>query len=317
MKAKRLLSFLSVLPLVSCTSNFVLESKVFYFDTMIDIKLYENNNYFVQFAKSTFEWIDTLSDNYHERDKENVYSINHSNQEIEVEFYLHDLLEKAVTVSSQGATYFNPLCGSLSQLWKDKLASNQIPSEEEINTELTKMNNSSLLFPSDSTVKRTGDATIDLGGIAKGYALDVIRDAYEQNKIKKYLINAGNSSILLGKKNTNDGFFTIGLNDLPKAYLKLKECFVSTSSKSVQGVTIDGVTYSHIVNPVNGSAINLNDAVIVVSDSGYLGDALSTSMMMNTIEEIQEIEENAGVKTIVIRNGQKVYSHKDLRIYYH
>ena len=317
MKAKKLLSLLSVLPLISCTSDFVLESKVFYFDTMVDIKLFEGNRYYLEFAKYTLSEVDKLSDNYHLRDANNVYAINRSNEEMDVEPDWYDLLCKSFSVQAQGATYFNPLCGSLAQLWKDSLANNTVPSEEAIATELTKMNNSSLSFVTDSSVRRNGDATIDLGGIAKGYALDLIHDVYEQNNIYKYLINAGSSSILLGKKPTKSGYFAVGIKDLEGVYLKLKNCFVSCSGKSEQSVTIDGVTYSHIINPVTGSAVTLNDAVIVVSDSGYLGDALSTSMMMNTIEEIQEIEETVGVKTIVIRKGKKVYSHKDLKIYYH
>ena len=317
MKCKKLLLLISLIPLISCSKNTAIESRVFYFDTLIDIKLYEGNRYYVEFAKSTLRTIDELADNYHERSGVNVYSINHTHNETEVEYYLVDLLKKSLSVKEMGATYFNPLCGSLSQLWKDKLANKELPSEEAINVELNKINTSSLTFVNEETVQRIGEATIDLGGIAKGYALDVIHDAYEQNNIHKYLINAGSSSILLGRKDTNNGYFNVGINDIPRAYLKLKDCFVSTSGTSVQGVTINGITYSHIVNPITGSAINNYDAVIVVSEKGYLGDALSTSMMMNTLEEIQALENTLDVKTIVIKDGQKLYSHPDLKIYYH
>ena len=317
MKAKRLLSLLSVLPLISCTSDFVLKGKVFYFDTMVEIKLFQGNKSNIKDIKSILEEVDELSDNYHSRSVNNVYTINHSNEEMTISHVLYNLLDKSLCVGAYGASYFNPFCGSLSQLWKDKLTTRELPSEEEINAELDKMHSSYLELYNNNSIKRNGEATLDLGGIAKGYALDLVYNYLTQENIKQYLIDAGHSSILLGKKPTESGYFDIGVKDLGKAYLKLKECFVSCSGKSVQGVTIDGVTYSHIINPTNGSAINLNDSVIVVSDSGYLGDALSTSMMMNTIEEIQEIENTTGVKTIVIRNGRKVYSHQDLKIYYH
>ena len=315
MKVKKLLSLLSVLPLISCTSNFVLESKVFYFDTLLSIKIFEKDKARLSYIKNIFRDIDELTDNYHQRDVNNVYTINHTNEVLTINHTLYDILDKAVNVSTLGATYFNPLCGDLSQLWKDSLQDKVVPSEESITQELNKMNSSSITLLDDDRVQRFGDASIDLGGIAKGCALDVVLDYLKETNTKQYLINAGSSSILLGRKNTDDGYFTVGIKDLGSSYLKLKDCFISTSSKSVQGVTIDGVTYSHIINPVTGSAINENDAVIVVSDSGYLGDALSTSMMMNTVEEIQQIEEQLNVKTIVIKNGKKIYSHKDLRVY--
>ena len=317
MKTKRLLSLISILPLISCTSNFVLESKVFYFDTMVNIQIYQGSNNHLNYVKRILKDMDALCDNYHSRDVNNVYTINNSTAPVSVNGHLFELLQTAFNVSYEGATYYNLLCGSLSKLWKDSLANNQIPSEEDISLEISKINSTSLRFSGDFEVIKDGEAEIDLGGIAKGYTLDMVLKYFKTANISKYLVNAGSSSILLGQKNEGNGYFTVGISDLANAYLKLKDCFISTSSKSVQGVTIDGVTYSHIINPLTGSAINENDAVIVVSNSGYLSDALSTSMMMNTVEEIQQIEDEFNVKTIVIKNGQKIHSHKDLKIYYH
>ena len=315
MKCKKLLLLVSLIPLVSCSKNTMIESRVFYFDTLVDIKLYDGKQSDLKEIKQLLQSVDEVADAYHQRTVNNVYSINQTNERVTVNETLYNLLFTAYNVNQECATYFNPLCGSLSELWKNSLANNELPSDEAISNELYKIANSSLSLSSGQYVQRIGDATIDLGGIAKGYALDLVKNYLTNTNKKQYLVNAGSSSILLGEKNEDNGYFTIGLSDLPKSYLKLKDCFVSTSSKSVQGVTIDGVKYSHIVNPTNGSAINLNDAVIVISNKGYLGDALSTSMMMNTVEEIQNIENLIGVQTIVIRNGQKVYSHPDIKVY--
>ena len=97
----------------------------------------------------------------------------------------------------------------------------------------------------------------------------------------------------------------------------MKNCFVSSSSVSEQGVEINNVTYSHIINPVTGSAVNENDAVIVVSDYGYYGDAMSTSLMMNTIDEIKAIEKEHNIKTIVIKNNAISYCNEGLEVYHH
>ena len=310
MKVKQLIT------LTSCSkSSKPLENKIFCFDTMVNIKLYESNESKVEELGAIFKTISKLTDNYIASDLTSVYTLNQTNEEVTVDKDLYNLLKLSLDVKNEGATHFNPLCGSLSKKWKESLKNQQILDEITKNAELLKISTSSLLLKDNNVVQRLGDAEIDLGGIAKGYALDKTYEYLESNGIKQYLIDAGSSSILLGEKNNDDGLFSVGLKEVPNTYIKLKNCFVSSSGLSQQGVTIDGITYSHIINPVNGSAINENDAVIVISDTGYYGDALSTSMMMNTIDEIKEIESAHNVKTIVVKNGQIVYSHKDIEVY--
>ena len=230
---------------------------------------------------------------------------------------LYDLLKVSFDVKNEGATYFNPLCGSLAKKWKESLKNQQILAENVVNEELLKMNSSLLVFNSDNKIQRLGEAEIDLGGIAKGYALDVAKAYLDSKNINQYLLNAGSSSTLLGEKNSKDGLFTVGLRDLEGSYLKLKNCVISTSGIDVQGVDIGGVTYSHIINPITGSAINNYDAVVVICNKGYLGDALSTSMMMNTIEEIKTIEQEHNVQTIVIKDKKIVYQNESIEVHHH
>lgn len=317
---KLLIPVLTFALLTSCSQGITLiESNLFYFDTAVNIKLYEGDKDDVQEIEKIIKYYDQVSDNYNERSGVTISSITKDN--IAVDEKLYTLLKTSVDVQKEGATYFNPLCGSLAKKWKESLAKKEVVEKRTIESELNKINNTTLTFTSDYQVAKEGEAEIDLGGIVKGYALDDVSAYLNEKGYKKYLINAGNSSILLGNKDTNDGLFTVKINDLDNSYLKLKDCFISTSSVSVQGVDIEDqltkevTTYSHIINPVTGSAINENDAVIVISDKGYLGDALSTSMMMNSIEEIKEIELTRNVKTIVIKDRKVTYSHKDITIY--
>ena len=138
------------------------------------------------------------------------------------------------------------------------------------------------------------------------------------------MINAGNSSVLLGVNSTNkkrsDNYqkYSVKINELSsEPVLYLNKSIISTSGISKQGVKIGEQTYSHIVNPVTGSAINLYDTVIVISDAqtygnGALGDALSTSLMMSSLEEINEVENSVGVHVIAIKNDAVVYGENYL-----
>ena len=311
---------LTLLPifLISCSTNTkTVESKIFCFDTYVDVKLFEGQNDDVKEIESIFKTYDKLSDNYQSRDVNNVYTINQTNDSVTVDEKLYKMLQASFDAHNKGANYFNPLCGSLAKKWKEALDNKQVLDNETITIELNKINTTTVSFAENNAITRTGEAELDLGGIAKGYALDVVKSYLDEKEIKQYLINAGSSSILLGEKNTKDGLFTVGLKDVNNAYLKMKNCFVSTSSISEQSAVIDGVTYSHIINPVTGSAVSENDAVIVISDTGYIGDALSTSMMMNTVEEIKNIETEQNIKAIVIKNGNITYKNDSIEVYYH
>ena len=318
MKNKCILPIFLTVLLTSCSNNAKpIESKIFCFDTYIEAKLYQGDKDNLKDIEDIINFYDKLTDNYKARDVNNVFTINQTNEEVEVDKALYDLLTTSVQMSNFDGSYFNPLCGSLAKKWKESLDKKEVLPQEIIDEEVTKIINTHLGFGSGSKIQRIGDAEIDLGGLAKGYTLDKVQDYLKEKQLTQYLINGGSSSILLGEKNTKDGLFNVGLKDVYNAYLKLKNCFVSTSSISEQSAVIDGVTYSHIINPRTGSAISVNDAVIVVSNTGMLGDVLSTSMMMNTLEEIKGLETQFDVKTIVVKNGNIIYQNEALEVSYH
>ena len=309
---------LLAIALTSCsTNNKVIESKVFCFDTLVEAKLYDGKNEHIKEVEKILNNISDLTDNYELKSNNGVYAINQTNEEITIDEKLYSLIVDSLYMSYNVADYFNPLCGSLSKKWKESLAKKEILSETVINEELEKINNTVITLKENNVIQRTGEAEFDLGGVAKGYALDLVNNYLQENGVGSYLINAGSSSIALGEKQNKDGFFTVGLKEVKNAYIKAKNCFISTSSIYEQGVTIDGVTYSHIINPKTGSAINVNDGVIVISSNGAYGDVMSTSLMNNTVEEIKLIEEENDIKTIVIKNNNIVYSHKDIEVKYH
>ena len=317
MKIKSIIPLVLTLSLVSCSQGTLFEDKVFAFDTMIDIKLFEGEKDSLNEVRNIANLYSKLTDNYQSADINNVYTLNNTNEEVTIDSGLYDLLKISYEINTKGATYFNPLCGSLAKKWKEALDKKEVLSIGVIESELDKINSSSLVFKDNNIVQRVGDAEIDLGAIAKGYYLDKVKDYFVSKEYTKYLVNAGSSSILLGKKDSSDGLFNVGLTHIKNGYLKLSNCFVSTSSNSEQGVEIGGVRYSHIINPKTGSAINENDAVIVVSDTGYFGDAISTSLTMSSVEEIKQTEKDYGIKAIVIKNSEVIYKNNELEVYYH
>lgn len=317
MKNKYLSLFLfSLFSLSSCGNSFPFELKDTVYNvygTYVSFSLYEGNNENVNDIKEIIKKYDVLSDNYQERELTNVYTINHTNEEVTVSTELYNLLETSFSIMCE-AQYFNPLLGSLNEKWKEALKNKEILSETVINEELTKINNSSFSLNEENKVQRLGEALIDLGGIAKGYLLDKVKEYLVSKNISKYLIDAGRSSILLGEKEGGEDF-VISISDLNHKRIKLKNSVLSTSGTSEQHVVIDDKTYSHIVNPFTGSALAKYDAIIVISDLAYKGDAFATSLMNNTIEEIKEIENNSNIKVIVAKGGEVLYKNENIVLF--
>ena len=314
--------YLTLLPLFALTSCNIgihtQEAKVFAFDTVCEIKLYEGDENNLKDVEDILDYCDRLTDNYNRRDITNPFYINNPwNEPVEASDELIDLIKLSFELKNNGATYFEPMIGKLSKLWKEKLKEQQIPSETEIEAELLAIETTKLVFQENNMVWRDGSAELDLGAIAKGYALDKVQNYLKDKGLSQYLVNAGQSSILLGEKPTEDGYFNVGLSDLDNSYLKLKNCFVSTSGTSEQGVKIGETTYSHIINPVTGMAINNYDSVIIVSSKGYFGDAMSTSLMLSSLDEVRKAEEDYGFKSIVIKDKEVLYKNADLEILNH
>lgn len=310
MKLTKVFPLLVLFPILSCVS----QTELFLphkFNTFIDIKLYDGNKIDLGEIESIINFYDKASDNYLSRDITNVYTINQSKEAVEVDPRLYKLLESSLSVPE--ATYFNPLCGSLAKKWKEALANKVVLDDFVINEELAKINNTVLLFKDNNVIQKVGEAELDLGGIAKGYTLDIIHEYLLEKEEKNYLVNAGKSSILLGEKQSRDGLFSVSL-PIKGLYFYAKNCFVSTSGISEQFEIINEVSYSHIINPVNGSAKNQYDDVIVLSKEGYLGDILSTSMMNNTIDEIKEIEQKCDVQCIVIQDDKMIYRNENIEV---
>lgn len=311
MKAKLLILPLIIVPLSSCQKE--IKRNSFYFDTYTETRLYEGSENDLSEINKIFSKIDKLTDNYKERDLNNVYKINNSTENVQVEPELYEVLKVSFCNCLDPLNYYNPLIGSLSKKWKNSLENKVILDQDTINSELNKMTTTSVEFLEGNTVKKSGEAEIDLGGVAKGYALDKVKQYLNSKNYTKYLVDAGSSSILLGEKNGGKDF-KIKVSNLDNTYLNLKNCFISTSSYDRQVVEIDGVNYSHIINPKTGSAINENDAVIVISNKGYLGDILSTAFINESLDSIKELEKHFEVKTIVIKDKTMVYKNEGIEV---
>ena len=102
---------------------------------------------------------------------------------------------------------------------------------------------------------------IDLGGIAKGYAMDEALAVLQRHGIARALVEAG-GDMRLGDPPPGRSGWRVGIPPLdnpqaePLSYLELSRVAVSTSGDMMQYVEIGGKRYSHVVDPRTGMALD-------------------------------------------------------------
>jgi thiamine biosynthesis lipoprotein len=269
-------------------------------DTVIGISVGENSaDLTSDILGAVFSTYDALADNTaHHEGVTNVYDLNQTNEPLTLSPELFDLLKFSSEMQTMTSGYFNPLIGGLSDLWKKDLFNidssgvsqsssgvtftPSVPSEAEIQAELSKMNGSSLVYDAATyQVQRLGEGKIDLGGIAKGYAGEKAHQLLVKGGVKNYLINAGASTVVLGENGNNaNGTFGVDFAGVSGKYVLMKDVCIGTSGVDQQSVTVDGKLYSHVINPINGSAlVDWYGVVLAGQDAGLL-DALTTTFMV-------------------------------------
>lgn len=165
----------------------------------------------------------------------------------------------------------------------------RLPSEEEIAAakELVGFDEAFALDEDALTVTKLKDgAKLDLGGIAKGYAVETALTA----ATGETLVNLGGNIGGVGRD------FTIGIG-APRPYsvsyvgtvtLRSGEC-ISTSGDYERYYEVDGVRYHHIIDPFTGAPADSGLAsVTVICSDGALGDALATAVMVAGAERGKE-----------------------------
>jgi thiamine biosynthesis lipoprotein len=130
---------------------------------------------------------------------------------------------------------------------------------------------------------------IDLGGIAKGHAVDRCIALLQVMGIKQALVTAGGDSRMIGDRWAGRPW-NIGVRD-PRdekkliAVIPLENVAVSTSGDYERYFDEDGVRYHHIINPKSGdSARGMHSATLIGPDATTT-DALSTSVFILGVDE--------------------------------
>jgi thiamine biosynthesis lipoprotein len=226
---------------------------------------------------------------------------------------LFDLLKKSNYYSQLTQGAFDISFSSVGYLYDYR--KHQRPNEQQKRHLTPKINYLSIrLNKLEKSVKFDNDKLkIDLGGIAKGHAVDRCIDILIKHGIKNAFINAGGDSRVIGKK--NDRLWYIGIRhprEIGKLIvnLPLEQVAISTSGDYERFFIEEGVRYHHIIDPKTGDSVRGSQSVTILASSSMVADALSTSIfVLGPIRGLQLINQMPDVSAIIIdQQGNMHYS---------
>lgn len=196
---------------------------------------------------------------------------------------LLEVLTTAVTIARETDGAFDPTVGPLVALWRDARKTGRMPAPAAIETARAAVGWKHI------EIDRTRGAVrlmkpgmkLDLGGIAKGYILDQALRTLRMNGVGRALIQSG-GDIVVGSSPPGLAGWRIEAPSADAMFRqrasKLTNAALATSGSSEQYVEIDGVRYSHIVDPRTGMGVTNQVTARVIAREAAIADALATAL---------------------------------------
>lgn len=245
------------------------------------------------------------------------------NSRPEGEFYTPD--SETLEVVKEGIKYsilsngaFDITIGPLADLWAIGKR-DTIPHKSDILNKLEHVDYRDIEIVGDSIRLKREEMSLDLGGIAKGYAADKVREHLTLQGVNSALINLGGNIYVIGSKQDGSSW-NIGIQHPREqrgefiGVLKLKNSSLISSGDYERFFMEDGVRYHHILDtktgyPKSGEVISSS----IVSEDAVLGDALSTITFGESIFYIKELRKKIDFEGVFVTRDKSIYVTEKLK----
>ena len=227
----------------------------------------------------------------------------------------YDLIKLAVHYSRENFG-FNALIGPLVKLWKIGFAGANVPSDRAIKERLQLIDPYQVLLDDDHRtvyLERPG-MELDLGGIAKGYIADRIRDFWQAKGVPAGIINLGGNLVFVGRSPRRaDGQWIIGVQDpqLKRGH-DLETVRQPAGSAVTSGIyerflVKDGRRYHHLLDPRTGYPLETDlSSVTVFTDQSVMGEIEAKRLFFNGAPLAGWTEQPGNRGAVFIHNDERV-----------
>ncbi len=223
---------------------------------------------------------------------------------------LTPLLKQAQVLSIKSQGLFNPAIGQLVDLWgfhRDQFTPQAVDMKQRDQLLAQHPNMQDLEIHDDYLISRNPAVKLDLGGFAKGYALDQGMQILKQHGVQHALINIGGNVMALGQHQGKA--WRVGVQhprkpsalaalDLPSGWA------IGTSGDYQRYYVKDHVRYCHIIDPNTGAPVQHMQSVTVLippqTDAGVLSDVASKPIFISPPALQNQMARRMGVENYML-----------------
>lgn len=191
---------------------------------------------------------------------------------------------------------FDPSVEPVQKLWKESLENQMLPAQVDLEERFSSVGWDTFHFTPDQIWKEHANSSLDLGGIAKGFAIDLIAQRIKESGYENIYVEWGGEIATRGEHPDQRPWRVLvtkyGVPGDTQTIVELHDNAIATSGNYLQNWTVDQTSYCHIFNPKNGSPLQITQdsicSVTIVAPTCLLADTIATSAMLFQTKEEAE-----------------------------
>ncbi|MGB9681754.1 MAG: FAD:protein FMN transferase [bacterium] len=229
-----------------------------------------------------------------------------------------DMIKESKEIARLSDGAFDISIGAVTKEWGFIDGNYRLPDKKDIERNLELVDYRLIKIDDSRVGLAKRGMCLDLGGIAKGYAVDCMYDFLKSRGVKRAIIDAGGTIKTIGPPLDKRGW-KIGIRDprdskrvVGVLYLE-PGLAVATSGDYERYFIKNGIRYHHILDPKTGYPVYKCRSVTIVSRSATEADALSTAIFVLGPQEGLRLAERLNVGVVIVDKNGDVIVSKNLK----
>lgn len=276
----------------------------------------------IDLAITEIKRIEKLLTTFDDGSETNLVNRNAGIAPVTVSREFFNLVERSLRISKLTDGAFDLSYGSVDKrLWNFDREMTTLPDADTARQMVRLINYRNIVLDSQACTVflREAGMRIGFGGIGKGYAAEMARQLLKKEGVESGIVNASGDLTAWGTQ-ANGKPWTVGIADPDRAaaafsFLEISDMAIATSGNYEKFVVIDGVKYSHTINPKTGLPVTGIKSVTIICPNAEIADAMATPVTIMGIRAgLNLVNQVKGLACIIIADDNSIYTSKNIRL---